>query len=175
MYDCIQRDPCYNKYPKLLLENEILDDWISVRLSDAYSTSFFTLNYNHLHEVIRVLNSRLPPLRPYLHFDQYLTKLVCLNCISIIILWLNSELNWTIHLDPNYCFNVVSCCSAFQSIRLNVFLWMTLDNKEIKTYQKPYPSKTFSWVHSGFVHARLRKMNFALLLSNNEESALSAF
>lgn len=90
--------------------------------------AFFTLNYNHLHEVIRVLNSCLPPLRPGLHFDQYLTKVVGLNCISITTLWLSSELNGTIQMDPNYCFNVVSCCSAFQSIHLNVILWMTLGN-----------------------------------------------
>lgn len=81
-------------------------------------------------------------------------------------------------MDPNHCFNVVSCCSAFQSIHLNVILWMTLDNNKIHMHQKPYPSKTFSCVHSGVVHARLRKMNFALLLNNpdnTEESAHSAF
>lgn len=56
----------------------------------------FTLNYNNLHEVIGVLKSCLPPLRPGLHFDQFLTKLVGLNCMSIIILWLSSKLNGTI-------------------------------------------------------------------------------
>lgn len=80
--------------------------------------------------------------------------------------------------EPNHCFNMVSHCSAFQSIHLNVILWMTLDNNEINMYQKPYPSNTFSDIRGGFTHARLRKINSSLLLNNpdnTEESALSAF
>lgn len=50
--------------------HQILDDGETLWFADAYSTSLFTLNYNHLNEVTRVLNSYLPPLRPGLHFNK---------------------------------------------------------------------------------------------------------